>query len=269
MKEKKRLDVIMAERGLAPSREKARALVMAGQVYSGTERLEKPGQSCDPEISIIVKGGGIPYVSRGGLKLAKAVEVFALSFQDMVVADLGASTGGFTDCALQNGAARVYAVDVGYGQLSWALRTDERVVCRERTNARYLRAGDLGEAVDWVVCDVSFISVTKLFGAMRAILKEEGQVLILIKPQFEAGRGAVGKRGVVRDPAVRARTITDVLTAAEAEGFAVWGLSYSPIRGPEGNVEFLAWLRMSGVSLDWRPSVTAVVGDAAFGVPQS
>lgn len=251
-KGKERVDVLLVEQGLAASREKAKAAIMAGNVFGGGQRLDKPGMEVPLDIVLEIKGGELPFVSRGGLKLAKAVEVFGLSFTGLVVADIGASTGGFTDCALQNGAARAYAIDVGYGQLDWKLRTDPRVVSMERTNARYLTEDSLPEKVDWIVTDVAFISVTKIFPAMLAILKPEGQVLALIKPQFEAGREAVGKKGVVKDPAVHKAVLQAVLTEAGISGFKVLGLDYSPVRGPEGNIEYLAWLTLNnGEGIDW------------------
>jgi 23S rRNA (cytidine1920-2'-O)/16S rRNA (cytidine1409-2'-O)-methyltransferase len=263
VKQKSRLDVLLTERGLAPSREKARALVMAGQVYTGTERLDKPGHLCALDIPLTVRGDPLPYVSRGGLKLARAVEVFALDFTGAVVVDLGASTGGFTDCALQNGALRVYAVDVGYGQLDWRLRQDGRVRCVERTNARYLTEDSLGEKAAVAVCDVSFISVTKILPAMRRVLREDGQAVVLIKPQFEAGRLYVGKRGVVKDPSVHAAVIQTVLTAAAREGFVARGLTYSPLRGPEGNIEYLVWFGLTGDGGFDESAVKTVVTAAA------
>lgn len=241
-KNKTRLDVLLVQKGLAESREKAKALIMAGKVYTGTDRLDKPGVMLDEQTALTVKGEAHPFVSRGGLKLAKAIAVFKLDFHEKTVADIGASTGGFTDCALQNGASKVYAVDVGYGQLDWKLRNDERVICLERTNARYLTTDIIPEKVDWTVCDVSFISVTKILPAIKTILKDNGQILILIKPQFEAGPENVGKNGVVRDPAVHKAVVQNVLEQAQELGLRVEGLSYSPIRGPEGNIEFLAWL---------------------------
>jgi 23S rRNA (cytidine1920-2'-O)/16S rRNA (cytidine1409-2'-O)-methyltransferase len=261
------LDALLVERGLAPSREKAKALVMAGQVYTGTERLDKPGMPCPPDLTLAVRGDPQPFVSRGGLKLARAVAEFALDFTGAVVADIGASTGGFTDCVLQNGARRVHAVDVGYGQLDWRLRQDERVRCLERTNARYLTEDSLGEKVDFAVCDVSFISVTKILPALRRVLKESGQAVVLIKPQFEAGRAHIGKKGVVKDPRVHAEVIRAVLTAAESEGFFALGLTVSPVRGPEGNAEFLAWLGLDGANgFDWRGAADGVVSRAADSV---
>jgi 23S rRNA (cytidine1920-2'-O)/16S rRNA (cytidine1409-2'-O)-methyltransferase len=242
MKEKIRLDALLVLRGLAVNRARAKAFIMAGKVFSGNEKLDKPGRQCSPDIPLDVRAQPMPYVSRGGQKLAKAVEEFALDFTGAIVADFGASTGGFTDCALQNGARRVYAIDVGYGQLAWRLRQDDRVLCVERTNARYLTEDSLGEKISIAVCDVSFISVTKMLPALRSVLIKEGQAVILIKPQFEAGRRHVGKKGVVKDPRVHAAVIQKVLTAALSEGFKVRGLTYSPLRGPEGNSEYLAWL---------------------------
>ncbi|UWG98993.1 TlyA family RNA methyltransferase [Dehalobacter sp. DCM] len=242
-KNKIRLDLLLVEKGLVESREKAKSLIMAGKVYKENICLDKPGTMVQSDTDLILKGEVHPFVSRGGLKLAKAITVFDLDLKDKVIADIGASTGGFTDCALQNGAAKVYAIDVGYGQLAWKLRQDNRVVCLERTNARYLSENTLGEKVDWVVCDVSFISLTKIFAAMTVILKEHGQALVLIKPQFEAGPENVGKNGVVRDPKIHRDVLEKVLSEAEHQGFQVIGLDFSPIRGPEGNIEFLAWLR--------------------------
>jgi len=267
-KSKFRLDVLLVQKGLVESREKAKALIMAGKVYSTSNRLDKPGMMIEEHTELIVKGQLHPYVSRGGLKLAKAIEKFKLNFNNMVVADVGASTGGFTDCALQNGASKVYAIDVGYGQLDWKLRSDSRVVVLERTNARHLEAKSLPEQVDWVVCDVSFISVIKIFPAMLNILKEDGQVLILIKPQFEAGPENVGKNGVVKDKNIHRDVIEKVLSIAENQGFMVLGLNYSPIRGPEGNIEFLAWLtKVSNDEnrYDWISNLTEFVQDAQVG----
>lgn len=260
---KERIDVLLVKRGMAASREKAKALIMAGNVFVAGQRVDKPGTECPEDVVIEQKGGRLPFVSRGGLKLARAVEVFSLSFQDKTVADLGASTGGFTDCVLQNGARRVYAVDVGYGQLDWKLRTDPRVVSMERVNARYLTEESLPEQVDWVVSDLAFISVTKIFSAMLAILKPEGQVLSLVKPQFEAGREQVGKKGVVKDSIVHKQVLNSVLKQGEAAGFQVLGLSYSPIRGPEGNIEYLAWLGLEQAhKIDWHSKIEEVVLNA-------
>ncbi len=268
-KNKSRLDLLLVQKGLVESREKAKALIMAGKVYKDNLRLDKPGIMLEEDTGLIVKGEIHPYVSRGGLKLAKAMDVFQLDLKDKVIADIGASTGGFTDCALQNGASRVYAVDVGYGQLAWRLRSDERVVCLERTNARYLTADSLPEKVDWIVCDVSFISLTKIFPSMTAILKESGQGLVLIKPQFEAGPENVGKNGVVRDPQVHRGVLQNVLSEAQKQGFQVKGLDFSPIRGPEGNIEFLAWLRkgneQEAAVFDWNPCLNELVLKAQAG----
>ncbi|GAB6173910.1 TlyA family RNA methyltransferase [Paradesulfitobacterium aromaticivorans] len=262
-KGKERLDLLLVQRGLAGSREKAKATVMAGLVYIDGQKIDKPGMEVAASALVEIKGDTLPYVSRGGLKLAKAIEAFDLSFAGMVVADIGASTGGFTDCALQNGASRVYAIDVGYGQLDWKLRTDPRVVVYERTNARYLEQGSLPEQVDWVVCDVAFISVTKIFPAMLELLKPDGQVMTLIKPQFEAGREHVGKKGVVKDENVQRQVLLSVMNEAERLGFTVQGLDYSPIRGPEGNIEFLVWLtRSPQASLDWKNSLEELVEKA-------
>lgn len=262
-KGKERIDVLMVKNGLAASREKAKATIMTGIVFVGGQRVDKPGTELSEDVLIELKGETLPFVSRGGLKLAKAVETFSLLFNDLVVADIGSSTGGFTDCVLQNGAKRVYAVDVGYGQLAWKLRSDPRVVSMERVNARYLNQGSLPEKVDWVVSDVAFISITKIFTAMLAILKDDGQVLTLIKPQFEAGREYVGKKGVVKDGKIHKQVLETVLSEAENVGFHVLGVDYSPIRGPEGNIEYLAWLGLQTDSgIDWHFELERVVQNA-------
>lgn len=262
---KERLDNLLAKRGLVPSREKAKTSIMAGIVYVNGQRADKPGMEVTEEAQLEIKGEAIPFVSRGGLKLAKALQAFGLTFAGRIMADIGASTGGFTDCALQNGAERIYAIDVGYGQLAWKLRSDPRVVTLERVNARYLDEQSLPEKVDWVVTDVSFISLKKIFPAMLKILKPEGQVIALIKPQFEAGRENVGKHGVVREPEVQERVISDVLAAAVALGFHVYGLAYSPIRGPEGNIEYLTWLGLTDdEEIDWN-QIPEVVQEAQKG----
>ncbi|MDQ7095803.1 TlyA family RNA methyltransferase [Desulfosporosinus sp. PR] len=262
-KGKERIDVLMVRNGLTPSREKAKALIMAGIVFAGGQRVDKPGAELPGNALIELKGEILPYVSRGGLKLAKAVEVFSLRFEDQVVVDIGASTGGFTDCVLQNGAKRVYAVDVGYGQLDWKLRTDPRVISMERVNARYLGKDSLPETADWVVSDVAFISITKIFPAMKEILKDHGQVLTLIKPQFEAGKEHVGKKGVVKDTMVHRQVLQNVLSQAESFGFQVLGLDYSPIRGPEGNIEYLAWMAlMSRQGINWQNELEFLVAQA-------
>ncbi|WP_088226407.1 TlyA family RNA methyltransferase [Desulfosporosinus sp. FKB] len=262
-KGKERIDILMVKNNLAASREKAKAMIMAGIVFAGGQRVDKPGAELANNSRIEVKGEILPFVSRGGLKLAKAVETFSLQFNDQIVVDIGASTGGFTDCVLQNGAKRVYAVDVGYGQLDWKLRTDPRVISMERVNARYLTKDSLPEQVDWVVSDVAFISITKIFTAMKEILKEHGQVLTLIKPQFEAGREFVGKKGVVKDLMVHRQVLMDVLSQAEVSGFRILGLEYSPIRGPEGNIEYLAWLKLgASQGIDWKNELEFVVEHA-------
>lgn len=240
---KQRLDVVMAERGLAESRQKAQAVIMAGQVYVDGRKVEKAGTPVSPEASIEVRGKTLPYVSRGGLKLEKAVGLWPIRLEGAVCMDVGASTGGFTDCMLQNGAAKVYAVDVGYGQLAWKLRSDSRVVCLERTNARYLTHGQVPEEPDFASIDVSFISLRLILPAVAGLLRQDGEAVALIKPQFEAGREKVGKNGVVRDPAVHEEVLARFLEHAAESGLSVSDLSYSPIRGPEGNIEYLGYLK--------------------------
>ena len=238
---KVRLDVALVEKGLVKSREKAKALIMAGQVLVDNRKIDKAGTEIDPALEIRLLGDDLPYVSRGGLKLERAIKAFGLDFTGKVVADIGASTGGFVDCALQNGAVKVFAIDVGYNQLDWKLRTDERVVNMEKTNARYLTPEDLGEAVDFVTTDVAFISLNKILPPAFALLKDDGQVAALIKPQFEAGREHVGKKGVVRDPVIHRQVIEKILALCAEIGLFVKGLTYSPIKGPEGNIEYLLW----------------------------
>jgi len=248
---KERLDVIILNKGYATSREKAKAIIMAGQVFVAGQREDKAGTMFDEdkinsgELTLEVKGDAIPYVSRGGLKLEKALKEFDLIVADKVCMDIGASTGGFTDCMLQNGARKVYSIDVGHGQLDWKLRNDERVVCMEKTNFRYLTADDLPEVPDFASCDVSFISLSKILPAAAAILKDKGQMVCLIKPQFEAGREKVGKKGVVRDPEVHEEVILQCLGYAVANGFVLLELSFSPIRGPEGNIEYLMHIELN------------------------
>ena len=245
MIEKKRLDCLVYEQGLAPSREKARALIMAGQVYVDNQKADKPGTMLPVGTPIEVRGDTLPYVSRGGLKLAKAMQEFPITLQGCICMDIGASTGGFTDCMLQNGAVKVYSVDVGYGQLAWSLRTDERVVNLERTNARYLTAEQIPDPIDFFSVDVSFISLTLILPALRPLLKENGQAVCLIKPQFEAGKEKVGKKGVVRDQAVHQEVIEKVTQFAVGNGYTVKGLTFSPVKGPEGNIEYLVFLEKS------------------------
>lgn len=240
---KERLDVILVRQGYAQSREKAKVLLMAGNVFVDNQREDKAGTLFDEnKIKIEVKGKPLPYVSRGGLKLARAIEQFPILLQDQVCMDIGASTGGFTDCMLQNGAKKVYAIDVGHGQLDWKLRSDERVVCMEKTNFRYVTGEDIREPIDFASVDVSFISLTKILIPARELLRGQGQMVCLIKPQFEAGRDKVGKKGVVRDKKVHAEVVHKVVDYADMIGFSVKGLTYSPIKGPEGNIEYLMWL---------------------------
>ncbi len=238
---KVRLDVLLVEKGLVKSRQQAQALIMAGEVTADGKKMDKAGASVEESAELLVRRAPA-YVSRGGLKLEKAMSAFPISLSGAVCADIGASTGGFTDCMLQNGAAKVYAVDVGYGQLAWSLRSDERVVCLERTNARYLTQEQIPEKLDFLSVDVSFISLRLILPALRPLLKEDGQGVCLVKPQFEAGREKVGKKGVVRDPAVHLEVLEQFLHHAEMAVFSVQGLTFSPIRGPEGNIEYLLYL---------------------------
>lgn len=241
---KERLDVILVNRGYAPSREKAKAIIMAGNVYVNGQKEDKAGTAFDEsKIQLEVRGHALKYVSRGGLKLEKAMDVWGLSLEGRICMDIGASTGGFTDCMLQNGAAKVYSVDVGHGQLAWKLRNDERVVCMEQTNFRYMVRDDIEEELDFASVDVSFISLTKILMPARNLLKPGGEMVCLIKPQFEAGREKVGKNGVVRDPEVHREVIGKIVDHADSIGFRVLHLEYSPIRGPEGNIEYLLHLR--------------------------
>ncbi len=245
MIEKKRLDCLVFEQGFAPSREKARGMIMAGQVYVDNQKADKPGTMLPVGTPIEVRGETMPYVSRGGLKLAKAMANFPIVLDGCVCMDIGASTGGFTDCMLQNGAQKVYAVDVGYGQLAWSLRTDERVVNLERTNARYLTREQVPDPIDFFSVDVSFISLTIILPAVRPLLKDGGQAVCLIKPQFEAGREKVGKKGVVRDKAVHEEVIEKIRSFALENGYSVLGLTFSPVKGPEGNIEYLIYIEKS------------------------
>lgn len=239
---KKRVDLLLVERGLADTRQKAQAVIMAGQVFTGERRCDKPGMTLEEDAPLEVRGQ-LRYVSRGGLKLEKAMQVFPITLEGKTAADIGASTGGFTDCMLQNGAARVYAVDVGYGQLAWSIRSDPQVVCLERTNARYLTAEQIPEALDFASIDVSFISLGLILPALRPLMAADGQIAALVKPQFEAGRDKVGKKGVVRDPAVHLEVLEHFLDHAAQADFSVLGLDFSPIRGPEGNIEYLGFLQ--------------------------
>ena len=254
----KRLDQRLFELGLAESRERAKATIMSGHVYVNGQRSDKPGASVDDEARIEVRGAACPWVSRGGFKLDKALRAFGIDPAGSVCIDCGASTGGFTDVLLQNGAARVYAVDVGYGQLAWKLRTDERVVVMERTNARSLAPEMFPELMDLAVMDLSFISIRLILPAVHALLKPDGQCVCLIKPQFEAGRADVGKKGVVRDRAVHERVLREMAAFFPTAGYTLAGLDYSPIRGPEGNIEYLAWLK-KGLSDGVEPDIAAIV----------
>ena len=241
---KERLDVLLVNGGFAPSREKAKVIIMSGKVFVNGQREDKAGSTFDPEkITIEVKGSALKYVSRGGLKLEKALQNFPLTVDGKICMDIGASTGGFTDCMLQNGAKKVYSVDVGHGQLDWKLRNDERVVCMEKTNFRYMQPQDISDVLDFASVDVSFISLTKILLPARRLLSENGEMVCLIKPQFEAGRDKVGKKGVVREKKVHEEVIRKILVFAEIAGFAVLDLSFSPIKGPEGNIEYLIYIK--------------------------
>ena len=241
---KERLDVILVDQGYAPSREKAKAIIMSGNVYVNGQKEDKAGTSFDvSKISLEVRGSALKYVSRGGLKLEKAMEQWKFRLDGCICMDIGASTGGFTDCMLQNGAAKVYAVDVGHGQLAWKLRNDGRVVCMEQTNFRYLKREDIADELDFASVDVSFISLTKILIPARDLLKTGGEMVCLIKPQFEAGREKVGKNGVVREPQTHSEVIHRIIDYADSIGFAVLHLEHSPIKGPEGNIEYLLHIK--------------------------
>ena len=240
---KERLDVLLVSRGLAESREKAKAIIMSGNVYVDSQKEDKAGSNFPAEAVIEVRGNTLKYVSRGGLKLEKAMENFDVTLAGKICMDVGSSTGGFTDCMLQNGAVKVYAVDVGHGQLAWKLRNDERVVCMEKTNIRYVTPEDVADKINFSSIDVSFISLTKVLGPVKELLSDDGQIVCLIKPQFEAGREKVGKHGVVRDSAVHLEVIEKVIDFAISIGFEVLNLEFSPVKGPEGNIEYLLHLQ--------------------------
>lgn len=241
---KERLDVLLVEQGFAQSREKAKAIIMSGNVFVNGQREDKAGTVFDPlKAQITIKGQALKYVSRGGLKLEKAMAQFSIRLDGAVCMDIGASTGGFTDCMLQNDAGKVYSVDVGHGQLAWSLRNDERVVCMEKTNFRYLTREQIQDDLDFASCDVSFISLSKILLPARNLLKDGGEMVCLIKPQFEAGKEKVGKKGVVREKSVHVEVIEKIFTLADILGFLVCGLEYSPIKGPEGNIEYLIYLK--------------------------
>lgn len=240
---KERLDVLLVSRGLAESREKAKAIIMSGNVYVDGQKEDKAGSNFPAEAVIEVRGNTLKYVSRGGLKLEKAMENFDVTLAGKICMDVGSSTGGFTDCMLQNGAVKVYAVDVGHGQLAWKLRNDERVVCMEKTNIRYVTPEDVADKINFSSIDVSFISLTKVLGPVKELLADDGQIVCLIKPQFEAGREKVGKHGVVRDSAVHLEVIEKVIDFAISIGFEVLNLEFSPVKGPEGTIEYLLHLQ--------------------------
>lgn len=245
MAKKTRLDVAVFEGGYAPSREKAKAIIMAGQVYVNNQKVDKAGFELKEGDTLEVRGRAIPYVSRGGLKLEKAMQVFPITLENKICMDVGASTGGFTDCMLQNGASKVYSVDVGYGQLAWKLRCDDRVVNMERTNFRYIDLNLVKEKIDFASVDVSFISLKHIFPNLNLLLKDGGEAVCLIKPQFEAGKDKVGKKGVVREASTHLEVVQNVIQMAVDNGFSVDGLEFSPIKGPEGNIEYLLFLHKS------------------------
>ncbi len=247
--QKKRLDVILFEKGLAQSRERAKSLIMSGVVFVNDERIDKAGATVFEDAKIEVKGNTLNYVSRGGLKLEKAMQLFPITLENKICMDIGASTGGFTDCMLQNGAVKVYAIDVGYGQLAWKLRCDERVVNLERTNVRYLTHEQVSEPIDFISIDVSFISLKLVLPVAKEFLADEGELVCLIKPQFEAGRENVGKKGVVRDKNVHTDVVDSIISFALELKYDVKGLTFSPVKGPEGNIEYLLYIKKgSGIS---------------------
>jgi len=260
---KERLDVLLVQRNLAPSREKAKSLILEGKVFVNNNREDKAGNMFPDDCNIEIHGETLKYVSRGGLKLEKAMAEFDITLDGSICMDIGASTGGFTDCMLQNGAAKVYSVDVGYGQFAWKLRTDPRVVCMEKTNIRYVTPEDIDDVLDFASVDVSFISLTKVLPAAHELLREDGEMVCLIKPQFEAGREKVGKKGVVRDQSVHKEVIEKIVNFALENGFSVLDLSFSPIKGPEGNIEYLVHIRKDGKGeLSEHVSVDSIVGMA-------
>ena len=265
LKMKERLDILLVKQGLAPSREKAKTIIMSGIVYVNDQKEDKAGTSFDEsKVNIEVRGTTLKYVSRGGLKLEKAMEEFPIDLTGKICMDIGASTGGFTDCMLQNGASKVYSIDVGHGQLDWKLRNDERVVCMEKTNFRYVVPENIPDIIEFASVDVSFISLTKMLGPAKELLKVDGQMVCLIKPQFEAGKDKVGKKGVVADPKVHKEVIHSVILYALSIGFEIEGLSYSPIKGPEGNIEYLLFIRKTDqVSTEPKLQITDEVVDKA------
>lgn len=262
---KERLDLLLVKRGFAPSREKAKSMIMEGNVFVENQREDKAGTSFDENVRIEVKGSPLKYVSRGGLKLEKALTTFDIILNDKICMDIGASTGGFTDCMLQCGASKVYSVDVGYGQFAWKLRQDKRVVCMEKTNIRYITRDDIADILDFASVDVSFISLSKVFGPVKELLCESGEMVCLIKPQFEAGREKVGKKGVVRDKAVHKEVIKNVFQAATDENFGIIALDYSPVKGPEGNIEYLMYIRKGDLGETLNDADIHAVVEAAHG----
>ncbi len=259
---KERLDVLLVQRGLSSSRERAKADIMSGLVYVAGQRVDKAGTSVPEDAEIELRGSSLAFVSRGGLKLEKALDTFGVTPAGKICVDCGASTGGFTDCMLKRGAEKVYAIDVGYGQLAWSLRSDERVVVMERTNIRYVTHEQVPDEIQLAVIDVSFISLRIVLPAVKALLAPDGEIVCLIKPQFEAGKEKVGKKGVVRDISVHKEVLRDFVANAEALGFGVKGITFSPIKGPEGNIEYLGWLQQDGVS---NPIDTDAIADASHG----
>lgn len=278
---KERLDVILVNQGHAQSREKAKAVIMAGNVYVNGQKEDKAGTMFDEsKITLEVRGSQLKYVSRGGLKLEKAMESWGILLTDCVCMDIGASTGGFTDCMLQNGAAKVYSVDVGHGQLAWKLRNDERVVCMEKTNFRYMVPGDIDDELDFASVDVSFISLTKILIPARDLLKDGGQMVCLIKPQFEAGRDKVGKKGVVRERSVHEEVVRKILDYADSIGFDILHLEFSPIKGPEGNIEYLMHIQKNSAKVlentelseketEWDKVIKEIVDKAHFNLDKA
>lgn len=262
---KERLDVLLVQRGLAPSREKAKTMIMEGNVFVNNNREDKAGSLFPDDCNIEIHGNTLKYVSRGGLKLEKAMTHFGITLDGKVCMDIGASTGGFTDCMLQNGARKVYSVDVGYGQFAWVLRQDPRVVCMEKTNIRYVTPEDIDDVLDFASVDVSFISLTKVLPAAHELLRDNGQMVCLIKPQFEAGREKVGKKGVVRDRGVHLEVVDKIIDFALNNGFSVLNLEYSPIKGPEGNIEYLVYIEKSQQPKKEESVKAQAVVDAAHG----
>ncbi len=259
---KERLDVLLVNKGLAESREKAKAIIMSGIVYVDGVKEDKAGASFDDKSQIEIRGNTLKYVSRGGLKLEKAVDSFGVELSGKITMDVGASTGGFTDCMLQNGAVRVYSVDVGHGQLAWKLRNDERVVCMEKTNIRYVTPDDIDDKIDFASIDVSFISLMKVIPPVKELLKPDGEIVCLIKPQFEAGREKVGKKGVVRDKQVHVEVCKMIVDFVRTIGFKTLALSYSPIKGPEGNIEYLLYMTKDTTKENKEFDIEAIVEES-------